>query len=286
MKLIKEKALGLVGISFGGVLLFIVIGYSLVARSELAITLLVTLVVVVVLNLVLFRNLRLHLDIIERQLTALQSSIVLSRVPLNRPASFLRHAAAPDFIEIISEIIRRRSISKVLELGCGTSSLYITSILKQTKNASLLCLEDNLAWVRLVQSELDSLLKEDDEGNSANATSANVLHLPLVAMHPGQLPFYDIGAVDIDKYGPFDLLVVDGPSEVRLREQVFPLLKGLLVPSAIVILDDGDLSEIRKAVTNWLEQEKTWQARYYRTIKGTWIMWNSEMNPSLLLPFP
>jgi hypothetical protein len=157
--------------------------------------------------------------------------------------------------------------------------LYVTALLAQSGGSGVLvCLEDNPGWVELVQSEIDSLLDSTESG-----VVARVIHAPLVTTRE-QPPFYDLDAADLGSLGPFDLLIVDGPSDVQLRRSAWPLLKDLLSPSAFLILDDGDSIVIREVVRSWLSQAGSWKAVHYPTVKGTWVVWNGEC--SLQVPLP
>ena len=55
------------------------------------------------LNIVLFTNLRKHMDIQHRALLATQAAVSLSRVKIDYPTFFINHAVAPDFLQILAE---------------------------------------------------------------------------------------------------------------------------------------------------------------------------------------
>jgi SAM-dependent methyltransferase len=230
--------------------------------------------------LALAYNVRRHTDMIEREVLAVRSAMALHWVPINRLASFSRHAAAPDLIELVCEFIRRTSACRVLELGCGTSSLYITAILANFKGKTqLVCLEDSQAWTELVQSEIDGLLNELD-----GVVDAHIIYAPLVPSGVTQKPFYELTGSELLRSGTFDLLLIDGPGEAGLRANAWPLLKHLLSVDSVVIIDDGNLVEIQRAVRAWQMADPAWQTRYYPTVKGTWVMWNRGHTWSLPLP--
>lgn len=226
---------------------------------------------------ILFHNLRLHTDILERQTFSLHSAIALhGGEGSNRPV-FLRHAAAPDFIELLAEIIRRRSITRVLELGCGTTSIYLTSWLPSAeKGGEIVCLEENLAWAQLLQSEIGILTRKD-------RPLVTVIHAPLVPV-PGFHTFYDLTVADFNGKPPFEMLIVDGPSVAESRKGAFPLLRGFLSPSSVVVLDDGDHPSTHENVSTWLSQAPSWKSYYYPTVKGTWILWDTSYEWKLPLP--
>jgi hypothetical protein len=230
------------------------------------------------LNLMLFRNLRMHIDIDHRQISAVQSAIALSRVNMPNPVFFINHAVSPDFVEIVAEVIRRMSVCNVLELGSGTSSTYIVALLSQIRGSgTLISLEENQDWATLVQSELDTMVKAD-------SVTAQVCFAPLIPKNNEFLPFYDVESVNIEALGPFDLMIVDGPGDVCLRRAAFSILGTFLSPSGIIILDDGDQEEIQESISSWVKQNPSWTAKYYATVKGTWVLWDK--SKILTLPLP
>jgi predicted O-methyltransferase YrrM len=232
---------------------------------------------VIAVLLYIFQNLRTHMDLLEKQVQAVHSSIALARFAPSSPTFFLRHAAAPDFIELVFEVIRRKTIKRVLELGCGTSTLYISKVLPPARDGGfILCLEDNLPWVELIQSELQKQASDD-------SPKFSILHAPLVDIDQ-DMKFYDLPVSDIERWLPFDLIVVDGPSNSRYRLATKRALEGSLSPEGVVIFDDGDNPDIKKAVQDWLSDDATRPIKYYPTVKGTWILWTGRQVNGLPLP--
>ncbi len=273
------KNLKLVGIgsALGGLTLLVVVG--ILAPVHPAGTVLVAIGAIGVLAtviLLLFFNLRTHLDLVERQILALHSAVALTQVQLPRPAFFLRHAVAPDFIELVAEIMRRRGSRRILELGCGTSSLYFSSLLPcEAEGGVLVCLENSVEWAQLLQQEIEHI--------SQPRPKVRVVHAPLMTLPETGSEFYDLKQAALASDSPFDLLIVDGPSDMRLRKAAFDLLPGFLTPTAVIMLDDGRDPAIQSAVRTWLKLSAGWSARFYDTVKGTWILWNQK---SIGIPFP
>jgi hypothetical protein len=276
LRLLKQLAILALGV--GALLLLTgIITVALLPIPGVAVLMLGAMAVQIGLGVLLFHNLRAHIDIVDRQVRAVWSAVSLSRVELNRPVFFHRHAAAPDFIEIVAEVIRRQKVSRVLELGSGTTSLYMAMLLPSSRQGGrLVCLEDSVEWVKLIQSEIAILPPEC-------RAWAEVIHAPLVSKRAGELPFYALESAGLERYAPFDLLIVDGPWDVRLRQAAWPRLKHLLSPSATLILDDGDQPVVGQTVQGWLAQEPTWQKSYYPTVKGTWVIRMESGNEHLWL---
>jgi len=195
--------------------------------------------------LYLFGNLRTHIDILERQCNALHSAIALSKIPLKKPAFFLRHSVSPDFVELMAEIIRRRNVRNVLELGCGTSSIYIASLLSDKDlKGQLICLEDNKDWADFIQLQIDKEVNTLD----SKQCMAKVIHVPIIYYKNIDTNFYDINMIAFNDSSIYELLVVDGPADVKMRKAALPLLRKLLSDNALVIVDDGDHAVVRNTI--------------------------------------
>jgi hypothetical protein len=261
-------------------LLLVVLGAAIAERAlgaSIAVTAAGVTVVLGSLNLALFGNLRLHLDQTHKQILSIQSAIALSRVQLDRPVFFLRHAVAPDFIELTAELVRRSNASRVLEMGSGASSLYLAALLPSAENGGrLVCLENDRGWAGKMASELTNV-------GSHNRASAQVIYAPLVTDGGSKSPYYDIGD-HLESDPPFQLAIVDGPGDVTLRDGVFRCLMPYLSEEAVLLFDDGDHPAIKSMVGKWVKDNPAWSARYYSTVKGTWIVYNSSVQPLLPLP--
>lgn len=232
---------------------------------------------VAILNIILFTNLRKHMDIQHRAVLATQAAVSLSRVKLDYPTFFINHAVAPDFLQILAEIIRRNPVSNVLECGSGISSLYIATFLQQYHGEGrMISLEDSQEWAVLVQSELDAIRTSN--------ISSKVIHAPLILQHETNSKFYNFPASTVAELTPIDLVVVDGPGDARLRLGIFSAMESLLTSSTIFIFFDGDSPHIQQAIQDWIQTNPAWTARKYSTVKGTWVVWNQEHGLTLPLP--
>ncbi len=234
-----------------------------------------------------FFNIRLHIGNIERQLKSVQSAVTVSKIRTIQPVFFGRHAVEADFIELVAEIIRRGSVSSVLELGSGTTTHYIATLIPCAKDGGvLLSLEENSAWAQLVKSEID--IQGIDKPHDLKAL-VNIVHAPLVPYRDSNLLFYDLRSVSnwhCGKTGNFDLIVIDGPGDVCYRRPAFDALRAVISDSTVMILDDGNHPHIRETVQLWLKKEPSLSARYYDTVKGSWVIFQPEGNLEMSVPFP
>ncbi len=262
-------------------LILIVVGILLI-EQDLGIRLaLITLGIVITLAnlmLALFFNLRLHFGLLYKQILSLQAAVALTRVPLRRPVFFLRHAVAPDFIELLAELIRRTKVRSVLEMGSGASTLYLASLLpNEQEGGSLVCLESDMTWVSIVNAELQTIAPLE-------RASVRVIYAPIATKKGTKTTYYSWGDELQNNSGFFDLAVIDGPSDVNLRGGVFEYCMSYLTEKAILIFDDGDQVAIKSMVSQWVVDNPQWGARYYPTVKGTWILYNLSQHPMLFLP--
>ncbi len=231
-------------------------------------------------SLYLFQNTRTHVDRIERQLLAVEAAITLSKMLEGRPVFFGRHAVAPDFVQLVAEIIRRRNVVAALELGSGTTTHYLAALLPPAQNGGyLLSVEESPAWTRLVGAEIDA-------SKTDQRAKVELLCAPLVHEAGMNLSFYDLETIKAkpDWQGRFDLLVVDGPSDVRSRRIAYSMLKPLLSDAAVIVLDDGDHPYVRETVRVWLSREPFFRCKYYQTVKGTWVIYHADNCDGLPLP--
>jgi predicted O-methyltransferase YrrM len=89
---------------------------------------------------------------------------------------------------------------------------------------------------------------------------------------------------DYQQYGLFDLLFVDGPASLYHRRAALPTLQPYLSESAVIVLDDGNHSVTQETVNTWLKAQPSWQAHYYDTLKGTYVLWSKTHPWALPLP--
>lgn len=204
-------------------------------------------------------NLRMHMDIVERQTSALHSALALTRVPLRAPVFFMGHAAVPDLIEVVAEVMRRRRIRRILELGSGTSTHYLAALLPS--DGCLVSVEQDPDWADMMRAEV-----------SAYGGHVQVIHAPITVQ--GERRFYDTAA--LAGHGYFDLLLVDGPGNALMRHDALPMLAGKWVnEQTVIVMDDGDFPFIRRTVDSW-RREFGLNSVYYQTVRGTWVLWRGQ----------
>jgi predicted O-methyltransferase YrrM len=134
----------------------------------------------------------------------------------------------------------------VLELGSGTSSVWLGYLLERT-GGRIVCVDHQPGYAERTRS----LLRAHGLDGVAEVRFAPLRPLAIAGE---TYQWYDTAAFD-DLSG-VDLLLVDGPPGSVGREARYPalhVLEGKLSAAATVILDDADRAEERHVIGRWLE---------------------------------
>jgi hypothetical protein len=140
---------------------------------------------------------------------------------------------------------------RIVECGCGRSTIVIARALRALGGGELASLEHDLAWARLCHDQLAA------EGLTEIAT---VIEAPLSAhplAQPGCLWYAGSALAELPACG-VELLLVDGPPAgdpglERSRYPALPALAERLVDGAVVICDDIGRAGERWVVDRWEE---------------------------------
>jgi predicted O-methyltransferase YrrM len=224
-----------------------------------------------------FINIRMHIAKLNKQIIATNSAISLLRIPVKTPIYFMGHTVAPDFVQIVNEIIRRNTIESILELGSGLSTILLSAFIKENGlKCDILSLENSEDWVRLIKNEVDKNI------NGYTNINIEVVYAPLKKYSNLKDEYYTIESIPKDK--KYDLIVIDGPSKAVQRQYSFQMLNKFIKTKTIFIFDDGDLKPIPQSIKKWIKVNSDWEARYYQTVKGTWVIKNKSIRSHLPLP--
>lgn len=154
---------------------------------------------------------------------------------------------APDAAAFVLRTIGREKPATIVELGCGLSTVLISTLLKQ----------NNLS-VRFYSVESDAgylaQCREVLEGNGT-ADVVQFIHAPLkpVTVQGKSYSWYHPSESWPDA---IDLLLVDGPPKVKgslSRLPAIPVLSPYFSEEVIVIADDADRQDIKDTVEHWVE---------------------------------
>ena len=145
-----------------------------------------------------------------------------------------------------------RGPRRIVECGCGRSSVVVARALRKLGGGSLHSLEHDPAWAQLCRAQLAA------EGLTEIAT---VIEAPLQdhpLCRPGCLWYAGWAVAQLPDSG-VELLLVDGPpaGEPAIGRSRYPALPGLaerLTAGAVVVLDDAGRVGERWVIDRWEDE--------------------------------
>jgi predicted O-methyltransferase YrrM len=150
-----------------------------------------------------------------------------------------------DLLDLL-HLVRTRRPKVVLELGSGTSSVWIAYALEQT-GGRLVSLDHDPAYAEKTRAAL-----------AAHALTgvAEVRDAPLrpVVLDGRTFPWYDTAA--LAGLSDVDLLLIDGPPEKTGPDARYPAMRVLerhLADAATVVFDDAHRHDEQLAMRRWME---------------------------------
>lgn len=161
------------------------------------------------------------------------------------------HAQTLGFLEQIIEITQP---NVVLEFGSGTSSAAIAATLRRVGQGHLWSVDESERFAAQTRGNIAR------QGLSERAT---ILHRPLRHQSLGASSFhcYDLTDLPTDCRG-IELVFIDGPNSAPFignpgsRSGTYPLIKPLLAPNALIILDDADRHAEQQIAEEWERQHQ------------------------------
>jgi predicted O-methyltransferase YrrM len=150
-----------------------------------------------------------------------------------------------DLLDLL-HIVRTRRPRLVLELGSGTSTVWVAYALEQT-GGRLVSLDHDPGYAAKTRAALAA------HGLSA---VAEVREAPLrpIAVDGREFPWYDTEA--LAGLGEVDLLLIDGPPEKTGKDARYPAMRVLedrLADTATVVFDDAHRHDEQIALRRWVE---------------------------------
>lgn len=164
---------------------------------------------------------------------------------------------APEILTLLDLVTTNRP-KLVVELGSGTSSVWLGYALERSGNGRVISIEHDPDFAGRTKEDLRRHGLED---------VVEVRTAPLVASPvPGhETPWYDpVAFEDLDG---IDLLVVDGPpgpTGPLARYPALPLLHKRLSEQAVIVLDDIDREGEQEIVERWYSEVPGWQRTVQR----------------------
>jgi len=147
----------------------------------------------------------------------------------------------------LADIVRVERPRLVLELGSGTSTVWLGHVLSGT-GARLVSLDHNAEYAEATLEELGRHgLRQDVE--------VRIAPLKLVELAGSEFSWYDPDAIaDLSEV---DILLVDGPPKAtgeQARWPALPMLLSRLSPGAVVLLDDIVRGEEIETLDRWMNE--------------------------------
>lgn len=187
---------------------------------------------------------RWQADRIFRQQEALQNLYQLVAVRRAMPPS-RGWALSPDILlGYVAEILGRRPRT-VLECGSGVSTVWAAYALQQLGAGRVLALEHEAEFAAKTRGVLA------DHGLS---DVAEVRHAPITPLDlpDGAWQWYDTAA--LKDVHDVDLVLIDGPpkaTQEQARYPALPVLRDLLAPGAVLLLDDAARPDEQAILERW-----------------------------------
>jgi len=212
----------------------------------------------------------------DRQLVQIESYLsLLSFLQPRFPFPALEISAiAPDLaLSFASRILDMRP-SVILELGSGVSTLIAGYALQRNKHGKVISIEHHEEW-------------GNGTANSIRQHGLNdcveLVRVPLVdvTIQDQHHQWYDTSFLKNIAPRSINLFLVDGPPgtlQKLARYPALPIVHDYLADDAVVIVDDGDREDEKEMVGRWLREFPGFQATYWGSAKGTWILTRSNTN--------
>lgn len=171
-------------------------------------------------------------------------------VPTDQPMPTLgaNWAATPaTILFIVDRILGDPARETILECGSGASTVWAAAAFRRRGHGHVFSLDHEAEFAEVTRRNLRT------HGLEAWAT---VIDAPLTEVDvPGRdpMPWYDVAGLPADLPG-VDLLFVDGPPRPtgpQARYPAFPVLRHLLAPGALVVLDDTNRRDERDIAKAW-----------------------------------
>lgn len=156
-------------------------------------------------------------------------------------------AMDPVTLHGILKIVRGKPQPRIVELGSGTSTIWLARALAKMGEGQLISFEHQLTFAESVRGLLKAERLSD---------RANVVHAPLQRTTVGKQEFDWYSLKDVTMPATIDVLLVDGPPGAigqNARYPAVPILQTRLALGSVVILDDTDRKDEVEALAAWAE---------------------------------
>jgi predicted O-methyltransferase YrrM len=174
--------------------------------------------------------------------------------------------------ELIRQLHARRP-ERVLETGCGVSTLLLGRHFRDRGSGLVVSLEHSHEWAEATRRHVEAM---------GIGEFVRIVEAPLEEVSVGDERHRWYAADDeLSRAAPFDLLLVDGPpnagaQDLSPRYPALPLLQACLSPRAIVMVDDAKRPTESRMLDRWAAELPAWKQRRLGTVKGMAILEREE----------
>jgi predicted O-methyltransferase YrrM len=153
-------------------------------------------------------------------------------------------ALAPETARLVGNLAVGLKSRSILEFGAGRSSLVLAAALAVTGGGRLTSIDHLPSYAQPAWSRVDEVPGVD----------AELLEAPLrLALDANGLRYvYDVDAAALERRGPFDLVLVDGPPFFFGRDGTVPAVLPWLAPGSVIVMDDARRRPEQGAIRRWL----------------------------------
>lgn len=184
---------------------------------------------------------------LHRQTEKLKAITSLSGMMKDQPIYWSEHAFAPETLSLIMHLLQCLEPKRILELGSGISTLFVSAYLKNRPGTSLRSFDDNQRWADITQSRLQ---ERNLAGNHVQVRAG-----PLVAIEvQGQKhQWYPIDPLPAGE--TYDFIIVDGPpswhGDGLARLPTLYQLSPSMTEKSVLVLDDAHREWESEVAKRW-----------------------------------
>jgi len=201
----------------------------------------------------------------HRQLESLIS--LLASTPMKAPLPNTGgYAGSADFLALVAEIVNETRPRLIVEASSGLSSIVCGYCLQAIGKGRVISLEHDERFAELNRARIKA-------HGLAEIVDIRLAPLTPHDMDGQQKPWYDERQLGDSEH--IDMLIIDGPPGTTgplARHPALPLLHDRLSETAVILVDDADREDERKAIALWQLEFPELSARFVATQKGACIL--------------
>jgi predicted O-methyltransferase YrrM len=172
----------------------------------------------------------------------------------------------PVHLQYLISIMDEHRPKRIVELGCGVSTLVVSAWLKENGGSRCVSIEHSDHWAHRTRIEVDQFGLRD---------YADIKVIPLQPMEClGECMNWHVPNSVKSCIDRIDLLLVDGPPAVSplTRLPALPVLHEKLSQTAVILLDDGNRPGEKEVVKHWLQIYEDLTAELLPSSTGLWVI--------------